>query len=56
MSGTKGNIPPQGSRDDWKPSSDEDYGDGGAFPEIHMDQFPLGIGRTGDLVMATVQY
>jgi hypothetical protein len=50
MSGQKSVIPPQGSRSDWQPSSDEDYGDGGAFPEIHLDQYPLGIGRTGDLV------
>jgi hypothetical protein len=43
-------IPPQGSRDDWRPVSDDNYGDGGAFQEIHVDQFPLGIGRIGDLV------
>lgn len=23
----------------------QDFGDGGAFPEIHMAQFPLGMGK-----------
>ena len=50
MKTADGDVPPQGLRADWKPSSDEDYGDGGAFPEIHIEQYPLGIGRTGDLV------
>ena len=45
-----GSIPKQGDRKHWQPSSDDDYGDGGAFPEIHVDQYPMGIGRTGDLV------
>ena len=42
--------PKQGSRAGWVPSSDDDYGDGGAFPEIDVEQYPLGIGRIGDLV------
>ncbi|PAV79170.1 hypothetical protein WR25_24176 isoform B [Diploscapter pachys] len=36
--------PPYMKRNNWKPSNPEDFGDGGAFPEIHMAQFPLGMG------------
>lgn len=25
----------------------QDYGDGGAFPEIHVAQYPLGMGMQG---------
>lgn len=39
--------PAYGSRAGWRPRSVEDYGDGGAFPEItHMAQYPLGMGST----------
>ena len=39
--------PAYGSRAGWRPRSAEDYGDGGAFPEItHMAQYPLGMGST----------
>ncbi|CAG8466303.1 3939_t:CDS:10 [Paraglomus occultum] len=41
---TKG-PPPYGHRADWKPRNVEDFGDGGAFPEIHMAQYPLDMGR-----------
>lgn len=34
--------PPYGHRKSYIPRSIEDYGDGGAFPEIHSAQFPLG--------------
>lgn len=27
------------------PRKAEDFGDGGAFPEIHIEQFPLDMGR-----------
>ena len=37
--------PPYGRRKNFKPTHVEDFGDGGAFPEIPMDQFPLGMGR-----------
>ncbi|KAI9721662.1 MAG: mRNA splicing protein [Chrysothrix sp. TS-e1954] len=37
--------PPYGSRIGWRPRSAEDYGDGGAFPEIPMAQYPLDMGR-----------
>ncbi|MCJ1352978.1 MAG: mRNA splicing protein [Icmadophila ericetorum] len=37
--------PPYGKRTDWRPRSAEDYGDGGAFPEIPVAQYPLDMGR-----------
>ncbi|KAK2856498.1 hypothetical protein Q5P01_005233 [Channa striata] len=37
--------PPYGQRKGWVPRSLEDFGDGGAFPEIHVAQFPLEMGR-----------
>ncbi|KAF5900133.1 SNW domain-containing protein 1, partial [Clarias magur] len=37
--------PPYGSRKGWVPRSIEDFGDGGAFPEIHVAQYPLEMGR-----------
>uniref|UniRef100_A0AAQ4PMZ2 SNW domain-containing protein 1 n=1 Tax=Gasterosteus aculeatus aculeatus TaxID=481459 RepID=A0AAQ4PMZ2_GASAC len=33
------------TRKGWVPRSLEDFGDGGAFPEIHVAQFPLEMGR-----------
>ena len=41
----KDNIPPYGKRKHWLPRSEADYGDGGAFPEIHVVQYPLGLGK-----------
>ncbi|KAF9931733.1 mRNA splicing protein [Linnemannia zychae] len=38
-------IPPYGKRTGWKPKKPEDFGDGGAFPEIHTAQYPLDMGR-----------
>lgn len=38
-------VPPYGQRSSYHPRTDEDFGDGGAFPEIHIQQFPLGMGR-----------
>ncbi|KAF8930752.1 SKIP/SNW domain-containing protein [Dissophora ornata] len=38
-------IPPYGKRAGWKPKKPEDFGDGGAFPEIHTAQYPLDMGR-----------
>ncbi|KAG6851270.1 mRNA splicing protein [Arthromyces matolae] len=37
--------PLYGQRKGWKPSSPEDFGDGGAFPECHVAQYPLEMGR-----------
>ena len=39
-------APPYGKRKGWIPRNVEDFGDGGAFPEIHVAQFPLSLGRT----------
>jgi len=38
-------APPYGQRTGWVPRTEEEFGDGGAFPEIHIPQFPLGLGQ-----------
>jgi SNW domain-containing protein 1 len=38
-------APPQGRRKGWVPRTLADFGDGGAFPEIHVAQYPLDMGR-----------
>lgn len=40
--------PPYGHRQGWRPRSAEDFGDGGAFPEIPVAQYPLDMGRKGN--------
>ncbi|KAJ2661797.1 mRNA splicing protein [Coemansia sp. RSA 1200] len=37
-------IPPYGKRKGWTPKTAQDYGDGGAYPEIHILQYPRGLG------------
>ncbi|KAF2405138.1 Pre-mRNA-processing protein 45 [Trichodelitschia bisporula] len=37
--------PPYGQRAGWRPREPEDFGDGGAFPEIAVAQYPLDMGR-----------
>ena len=37
--------PAYGSRAGWRPRSAEDFGDGGAFPEVPVAQYPLDMGR-----------
>ena len=37
--------PPYGQRTGWRPRAQEDFGDGGAFPEIPIAQYPLDMGR-----------
>jgi len=39
------NIPPYGERRGWVPRTVEDFGDGGAFPEILIVQYPLNMGK-----------
>ena len=39
--------PPYGSRSGWRPRSQEDFGDGGAFPEVLVAQYPLDMGKKG---------
>lgn len=41
----KSNIPPYGSRSSWRPRAQEDFGDGGAYPECAVAQYPLDMGR-----------
>lgn len=38
-------IPVYGQRKGWKPTTEEDFGDGGAFPECWSAQYPLDMGR-----------
>ncbi|KAL5717849.1 hypothetical protein ACHQM5_010811 [Ranunculus cassubicifolius] len=38
-------VPPYLKRAGFIPRKPEDFGDGGAFPEIHVAQFPLGLGK-----------
>ncbi|XP_052743008.1 puff-specific protein Bx42 [Bicyclus anynana] len=40
-------VPPYGQRKGWVPRAEEDFADGGAFPEIHVAQYPLGMGARG---------
>ncbi|KAL3279917.1 hypothetical protein HHI36_017424 [Cryptolaemus montrouzieri] len=40
-------APPYGQRRGWVPRNVTDYGDGGAFPEIHVAQYPLNMGIKG---------
>ncbi|KFA77713.1 hypothetical protein S40288_00417 [Stachybotrys chartarum IBT 40288] len=37
--------PPYGQRSGWRPRAQEDFGDGGAFPEIPIAQYPLDMGK-----------
>ncbi|KAL8576199.1 SNW domain-containing protein 1 [Nucella lapillus] len=37
-------APPYGHRKGWIPRSQQDFGDGGAYPEISIVQYPLGMG------------
>lgn len=38
-------VPSYGTRIGWRPTNVEDFGDGGAFPEIPLAQYPLDMGR-----------
>merc|ERR1719310_1782816 len=46
--------PPYGKRQGWTPRSLADYGDGGAFPEIHVAQYPLDMGRSNQMQQKVV--
>lgn len=39
--------PPYGQRSGWRPRAQEDFGDGGAFPEVPVAQYPLEMGKKG---------
>ncbi|KAI9594728.1 SKIP/SNW domain-containing protein [Syncephalis fuscata] len=47
-------IPPYGQRQSYLPRAEADFGDGGAFPEIHIPQYPLGMGRKKDAAGKTL--
>ncbi|PVU94336.1 hypothetical protein BB561_002633 [Smittium simulii] len=40
----KRNIPSYGNRKNWIPTTLEDFGDGGAYPEILVGQYPIRMG------------
>ena len=40
-------IPAYGARAGFIPRSNEDFGEGGAYPEVHVAQYPLNMGRWG---------
>ncbi|KAI5900494.1 uncharacterized protein SCHCODRAFT_02608068 [Schizophyllum commune H4-8] len=42
---TRAPIPPYGQRKGWRPTSQADFGDGGAYPECHVAQYPLDMGK-----------
>ena len=42
---TRVEPPPYGARSGFVPRTIHDFGDGGSFPEIHVAQFPLGMGK-----------
>ncbi|KAI0470963.1 SKIP/SNW domain-containing protein [Xylariaceae sp. FL0804] len=47
--------PPYGQRAGWRPRGQEDFGDGGAFPEIPVAQYPLDMGRKGSSTSNALQ-
>jgi len=38
-------VRPYGQRKGWVPRTIDDFGDGGAYPEVHITQYPLEMGR-----------
>lgn len=42
---TTTSVPPYGSRKSWRPKTQQDFQDGGAYPECPVAQFPLEMGR-----------
>jgi SNW domain-containing protein 1 len=42
---TTTSAPPYGHRSTFRPSSQADFGDGGAYPECPIAQYPLELGR-----------
>ncbi|KAJ1033018.1 hypothetical protein NDA16_000297 [Ustilago loliicola] len=45
-SSSTSSIPPYGQRASWRPRTQADFGGGGAYPECHIAQYPLDMGRT----------
>jgi SNW domain-containing protein 1 len=44
----KSTIPSYGKRKGWTPRNCEDFGDGGAFPDVPQLQYPRGMGKKGE--------
>ena len=42
------------SRQNFVPRDTTDFGDGGAYPEIHVVQYPLGMGKPGEKSSAII--
>lgn len=42
----KQSVPAYGQREGFIPRNPGDFGDGGSFPEIHVAQYPLNMGKT----------
>lgn len=40
-------VPSYPNRAGYVPTNIDDFGDGGAFPEIHLVQYPLNMGKPG---------
>lgn len=47
-------IPPYPRRKGFVPLDVDDFGDGGAYPELHVVQYPLNMGRPGQKSTALV--
>ncbi|SPO25862.1 probable transcriptional coregulator Snw1 [Ustilago trichophora] len=45
VSTSSSSIPPYGQRSSWRPRTQSDFGGGGAYPECHVAQYPLDMGR-----------
>lgn len=54
VSQKKPSIPKYGHRQGWKPKDDGDFADGGAYPECHLAQYPLGLGKKAVSAGATL--
>ncbi|EST05573.1 SKI-interacting protein SKIP, SNW domain protein [Kalmanozyma brasiliensis GHG001] len=44
-SSSTSSIPPYGQRASWRPRTQADFGNGGSYPECHIAQYPLDMGR-----------
>src|SRR5579862_2619219 len=43
-------APAYGQRSGWMPRTLDDFGDGGSFPEIHIAQYPLEMGKANTVI------
>jgi SNW domain-containing protein 1 len=48
-------APPYGQRSGWIPRTLDDFGDGGAFPEIHVAQYPLEMGKAKTVSLDSIE-